>query len=138
MFIHISVSGLWHCIILLVGTNIPESFTPYIFRVKVRLGKMQDMSTASGKEVEPYPIKWEQCTRNVTTNSPFNIHRTAVSRSSHRAPFPVVQSGLHYHLLWTIPATHLCYNLSLPYPTHFDPNMDSVTSFKMFAYANGL
>jgi len=99
---------------------------------------MQNMSTASGKEVEPNPIKWEQCTRNVTTNSPFDIHRTAVSRSSHRAPFPVAQTGLYYHLLWTIPATHLRYSLSLPHPTHFDPKMDAVTPIKMFAYANRL
>lgn len=57
MFIHISVFGLWHCIVLLVDINIPEAYTPHIFRVKVGLGKMQGTSTASGKEVEPNPIK---------------------------------------------------------------------------------
>jgi len=72
----------------------------------------------------------------MTTISPFKTYRTADSRSSHRAPFPVVQTGLYYHLLWTIPATHLCYYLSLSHPTHFDPKTDAVASFKMLAYAN--
>jgi len=106
---------------LLVDINMPESCTPYIFRVKVGLGKTQGTSAASGQEVEPNPTKCEECMRNAPTNSPFNIHRTAVSRSSHRAPFPVVQTGLYYHFLWTIPATHLFYNLSLSHPTPFDP-----------------
>jgi len=133
MFIHSSVSGLWHYVILVVDINIPESCTPYVFRVKVGLGKMQGTSTASGQGVVPNPIKWEQCMRNVTKISPFKIHRTVVSRSSHCAPFPVVQTGLYHHLLWTIPATHLLYNLSLSHPTHFEPKMDAVASFKTFA-----
>jgi hypothetical protein len=136
VFIHSLVSGLWHCVILLVDINIPEPRTPYIFRVKVGLGKMQGTSAASGQGVEPNTIKWEQCMRNVTKISPFKIHRTVVSRSSHRAPFPVVQTGLYYHFLWTIPATRLLYNLSLSHPTHFEPKVDAVASFKTFAYAN--
>jgi len=91
------------------------------------------MSVASGQGVEPNPIKREQCMRTVTTISPFKIRRTAVSRASHRAPFTVVQTGLYYHFLWTIPAIHLCYNPSLSRPTHFDPKMDVVASFKTFA-----
>jgi hypothetical protein len=126
MFIHILVFGLWNRIVLLVDINIPEAYTPYICRVKVGYVHSKESNQ----------IKWEQCTINVTTNSPCNIHRTAVSRSSHRAPFPVVQTSLYYHLLCTICETHLFYNLSHSHSTHFDPKMDEVAFFKTFAYAN--